>query len=151
YLVSISAEGPATVKKLSHSVVVWSKDQSRLVFTVFFSREMQNAVLPNVQSAFLASAKYWNRFWSMGGAVELSNSRDKRSEELERRVVLSQYLTAIQCSGSLPPQETGLTVNSWYGKFHLEMHWWHGAHFALWNRLPLFERSLAWYQTILPQ
>ncbi|HEU0253316.1 MAG TPA: hypothetical protein VFR12_09820, partial [Pyrinomonadaceae bacterium] len=55
-----------------------------------------------------------------------------------------------QCCGSMPPQETGLTVNSWYGKFHLEMHWWHAAHFALWNRLPLLERSLAWYSKILP-
>ena len=152
YFVSISAEGPATVTKLSqHSFVVWPKDQRRLLFTVFFSREKPNAALPNVQSTFSASAKYWNHFWSTGGAVDLSNSRDQRSEELERRVVLSQYLTAIQCSGNLPPQETGLTFNSWYGKFHLEMHWWHGAHFALWNRLPLFERSLDWYQTILPQ
>jgi len=152
YFVSISAERPASVTKLSqHSFVVWPKNQSRLLFTVFFSREMPNAALPDVPSTFSASAKYWNHFWSTGGAVDLSNSRDKRSEELERRVVLSQYLTAIQCSGNLPPQETGLTVNSWYGKFHLEMHWWHGAHFALWNRLPLFERSLAWYQTILPQ
>jgi len=152
YVVSISVEGPATVAKLSqHSVVVWPKDQSRLLFTVFFSREVLNAALPNVPATFSASAKYWNRFWSTGGTVELSNSRDKRSEELERRIVLSQYLTAIQCSGNIPPQETGLTVNSWYGKFHLEMHWWHGAHFALWNRLALFERSLAWYDKILPQ
>jgi hypothetical protein len=30
------------------------------------------------------------------------------------------------------------------------MHWWHAAHFALWNRLPLLERSLDWYQQILP-
>jgi hypothetical protein len=51
----------------------------------------------------------------------------------------------------MPPQETGLTVNSWYGKFHLEMHWWHATHFALWNRLSLFEKSLAWYQSILPR
>ena len=64
--------------------------------------------------------------------------------------MLSQYLTAIQCCGSMPPQETGLTVNSWYGKFHLEMHWWHAAHFAVWNRLPLLEKSLAWYHSILP-
>ncbi len=56
----------------------------------------------------------------------------------------------IQCAGSLPPQETGLTVNSWYGKSHLEMHLWHGTHFALWNRLALFERSLGWYESILP-
>ncbi len=24
-------------------------------------------------------------------------------------------------------QETGLTFNSWYGKFHIEMHWWHAV------------------------
>ena len=53
--------------------------------------------------------------------------------------------------GSLPPQETGLTCNSWYGKFHLEMHWWHAVHFALWDRLPLLERSLGYYDDILPQ
>ena len=34
----------------------------------------------------------------------------------------------------MPPQETGLTCNSWYGKFHLEMHYWHAAHFASWGR-----------------
>jgi len=65
--------------------------------------------------------------------------------------VLSQYLTAIQCAGRFPPQETGLTYNSWEGKFHLEMHWWHAAHFALWNRLPLLERSLDYYRSILPR
>jgi hypothetical protein len=59
-------------------------------------------------------------------------------------------LTAIQCAGSLPPQETGLTCNSWYGKFHLEMHYWHAAHFAHWGRAPLLERSLGWYRAILP-
>ena len=64
--------------------------------------------------------------------------------------MLSQYLTAIQCSGSLPPQETGLTCNSWYGKFHLEMHYWHAAHFAAWGRPPLLERSLAWYAQFCP-
>jgi hypothetical protein len=81
----------------------------------------------------------------------LSQSKDERWFELERRIVLSQYLTAIQCAGSLPPQETGLTYNSWEGKFHLEMHWWHAAHFALWNRLPMLERSLGYYKRILPR
>jgi protein-glucosylgalactosylhydroxylysine glucosidase len=89
-------------------------------------------------------------FWTRGAAVELSESRDKRAFELERRIILSQYLTAINCSGSLPPQETGLTANSWYGKFHLEMHWWHAAQFALWNRLPMLENSLDWYARVLP-
>jgi hypothetical protein len=31
------------------------------------------------------------------------------------------------------------------------MHWWHAAHFALWNRIGLLERSLDYYQRILPQ
>jgi protein-glucosylgalactosylhydroxylysine glucosidase len=93
---------------------------------------------------------YWKTFWSTGGAIDLSESSDPRWEELERRIVLSQYLTAIQSQQKYPPQETGLTCNSWFGKFHLEMHWWHGVHFALWDRLPMLERSLGWYSEILP-
>jgi hypothetical protein len=93
---------------------------------------------------------HWTDFWQSGAAVDFSGSRDTRADELERRVVLSQYLTAIQCAGTLPPQETGLTCNSWYGKYHLEMHWWHAAHFPMWGRAPLLERSLGWYNAILP-
>ncbi len=50
----------------------------------------------------------------------------------------------------MPPAETGLTCNSWYGKFHLEMHPWHAAHFPLWGRPELLERSMDWYLRILP-
>ncbi|TDD41488.1 hypothetical protein E1286_32620 [Nonomuraea terrae] len=98
-----------------------------------------------------ASERHWERFWSTGGAVDLSGSHDERAPELERRVVLSQYLTAIHCAGSTPPAETGLMANSWRGRFHLEMHWWHAAHFPLWGRPELLERSLGWYAAILPR
>jgi hypothetical protein len=64
--------------------------------------------------------------------------------------VLSQYLMAVNASGSLPPQESGLFNNGWNGKFHLEMHWWHGVHHALWGRWGRFDRSLGWYARILP-
>jgi hypothetical protein len=107
--------------------------------------------LPSFDETRVAASEHWNEFWRTGGAIDLSSSRDPRWFELERRIVLSQYLTAIQCAGSLPPQETGLTYNSWKGKFHLEMHWWHAAHFALWNRLPLLEKSLGYYENILPR
>jgi hypothetical protein len=30
------------------------------------------------------------------------------------------------------------------------MHWWHAAHFPMWNRTHLLERSLGWYNAILP-
>jgi hypothetical protein len=119
-----------------------------LEFVISFSEQPgpQPATVDETRSA---SAGHWQGFWERGGALDLSGSADPRASELERRVVLSQYLTAIQGSGSRPPQETGLTYNSWFGKFHLEMHWWHAAHFALWNRVELLERSLPWYTRIL--
>jgi len=45
----------------------------------------------------------------------------------------------------LPPAETGLTYNSWFGKFHLEMHWWHGVHYVLWGREDILVRQLDYY------
>jgi hypothetical protein len=114
-----------------------------------FSLEPLPTTLPRFSETRRACVRHWERFWSTGGAIELGESVQER--ELERRVVLSQYLTAIQCAGSRPPQETGLMQNSWHGKFHLEMHWWHAAHFPLWGRATLLERSLPWYEKILPQ
>ena len=153
YFVSIQWYGAAKITEAGpHSFILSAvESQPRLNFTVSFSRDPTISQRVSTQSTLNASAEHWRRFWSTGGAIELADSVDTRAQELERRTVLSQYLTAIQCSGNLPPQETGLTVNSWYGKFHLEMHWWHATHFALWNRLPLFERSLQWYETILPR
>ena len=136
--------------KDGHDFLLRGLSSSRFDFAIAFSPTPLAGAPPDAAGTFDASRKHWARFWGTGGAVELADSRDKRALEVERRVVLSQYLTAIQCSGKLPPQETGLTVNSWYGKFHLEMHWWHAAHFALWDRLPLLENSLGWYETILP-
>jgi hypothetical protein len=104
----------------------------------------------DAETVFAASRAHWPRFWASGAALDLAGSADPRAPELERRAVLSQYLTAIQCSGSLPPQETGLTTNSWRGRFHLEMHWWHAAHFALWGRPELLRRSMDFYRRILP-
>lgn len=117
---------------------------------VTFSPKEIAKPLPEFDEVRTASADHWRRFWTSGGAIDFSLCTDPRAAELERRVVLSQYLTAIQCSGSRPPQETGLTCNSWFGKSHLEMHWWHAVHFALWNRAELLERSLPWYESILP-
>ena len=110
-----------------------------------------NDRLTSFDATKFAAQKHWNSFWQTGGAIDLSGSKDPRWFELERRIVLSQYLTAIQDAGKNPPQETGLTYNTWEGKFHLEMHFWHEAHFALWNRLPLLEKSLDYYQKILPR
>ncbi|HEY0460593.1 MAG TPA: hypothetical protein VGC97_15760 [Pyrinomonadaceae bacterium] len=133
-----------------HHFLLKTSGARKLEFVASFSPNAPLENLPSAAATFSANESYWKNFWTKGAAVELSETNDKRARELERRIILSQYLTAINCSGSLPPQETGLTTNSWYGKFHLEMHWWHAAHFALWNRLPMFEKSLDWYNTVLP-
>lgn len=96
------------------------------------------------------AAAWWEGYWRTGAAVNLAGSTDPRAHELERRIVLSQYLTAVNGAGTTPPAETGLTYSTWSGKFHLEMHWWHGAHFPLWGRGHLLERSLGWYHDALP-
>ncbi|HPZ51244.1 MAG TPA: hypothetical protein PLA44_15440, partial [Propionibacteriaceae bacterium] len=94
------------------------------------------------------SEQFWAEFWLSGGAIDVAGSSDPRAHELERRLVLSQYLTRVHGGGLTPPQETGFVTNSWQGKFHLEMHWWHSAHFALWGRPELLEKQLGWYESI---
>ena len=83
--------------------------------------------------------------------IDLGESTDERAGELERRTILSLYLTRIQMAGSVPPEETGLTCNSWHGKHNVEVVVMHLAHFASWNRIDLLEKGLAWYLTIIPE
>ncbi|HET7623676.1 MAG TPA: hypothetical protein VFM25_00305 [Verrucomicrobiae bacterium] len=128
-----------------------SPEKDSMEFVAAFSPKPLTESLPSFAETKAAAISHWNHFWSTGGAIDLSGSKDPRWHELERRIVLSEYLTAIQCSGEYPPQETGLTYNTWEGKFHLEMHWWHAAHFALWDRLPMLEKSLGYYHDILPR
>jgi hypothetical protein len=150
YYVDIRWHGAAQFKKIkNHSYILLINERQKFEFTCHFSPNQETAH-DNADSTFARSKQHWRQFWCSGGVVDLSKSTHPRAAELERRIVLSQYLTAIQCSGSLPPQETGLTVTSWYGKFHLEMHWWHAVHFVLWDRPQLLEKSMSWYQSILP-
>ena len=92
-----------------------------------------------------ATQKFWHDWWQSGAIVDFSQCTDPRAQELERRVVLSQYLTQINCANNMPPQETGLTYNSWFGRPHLEMTWWHAVDFALWNHPENIRQMLEWY------
>ncbi|HEU5078963.1 MAG TPA: family 43 glycosylhydrolase [Opitutaceae bacterium] len=127
-------------------------NSSRLEFTLGFARERSAAEQANstASSVISAATVAWEHFWQTSAVLDLSGSTDPRAAELERRVVLSQYLTAVQLAGDVPPQESGLTCSTWYGKHHTEMLWWHAAHFALWGHPELLEKNLAWYQAHLP-
>jgi hypothetical protein len=132
---------PQSAPSLPHAVTVM----------VLFSRQPHRGALPSAAAARAAVGDHWAHFWESGGAVDLSGSTDPRAFELERRIVLSQYLMAVNAAGGYPPQETGLFSNSWYGKFHLEMLPWHEAWLAVWGHPALLERSMAWYSSHLRQ
>src|SRR6185436_14483269 len=145
------SKGDITKAQQPHTIVLNpSGDDGEFEFSVAFKRDSTFEPL-NFKSTEQNSIEHWKKFWESGGAIDFSECTDPRAKELERRVVLSQYLTKIQCAGSMPPQETGLTMNSWYGKFHLEMYWWHAAHFAQWGRPALVEKSIAWFDKTMPK
>lgn len=150
YYVKIRWENKAQLTEKAKNYFVLRSESNDLNFTCQFTPNLSDSVISNSTQLVADARKYWNHFWKSGAAADFSKCTDSRAKELERRVVLSQYLLAIQCAGTTPPQETGLTYNSWYGKFHLEMIWWHQAQFALWNRPEMLERTLEWYHIAEP-
>jgi hypothetical protein len=151
YYVTIEWEGDATLSIKEKNYFVLTSSTNNLQFSAWFMQEDKSPEsLPEFAEVRQAASSHWNNFWTKGAAVDFSDCKDERAVELERRVVLSQYLLAIQCAGNTPPQETGLTYNSWYGKFHMEMIYWHQAQFALWGRPELMNRTLDWYHKVEP-
>lgn len=150
YYIGLNWNGSAhlTQKQLHEFIITPGNNNSNFILSCRFSPHKINTQISSYIQTKGNNALRWKQFWQRGGAIDFSRSTDARANELERRIILSQYLTKIQCAGNYPPQETGLTYNSWFGKPHLEMHWWHGAHFALWGRIDLLEKSLQWYKTI---
>lgn len=118
-------------------------------FVCEFSPQKRNDPLISADKCMEASKTGWREFWNTGAAIDLSESTDARWMELERRIVLSQYLMKVNEAGSLPPQESGLVNNGWYGRFHFEMIWWHGVHWALWDRWEQWDKSLGIYNRFL--
>lgn len=134
----------------SHRFLLTPESTDRIELSCGFSRTIPGEMQPSAPRIHKESAGAWKTFWESGAAIDLSESSDPRWKELERRTVLSQYLMKVNEAGELPPQESGLVNNGWYGRFHFEMIWWHGVHYALWNRPALFDGYLDIYQRYLP-
>ena len=152
YYVELKWEGKALLKEKEKNYFVLLPQEDTFSFSCAFTvnEPDQLAALPNFSEVESLAKNHWASFWEKGAAVDFSHCTDPRAKELERRVVLSQYLLAIQCAGSTPPQETGLTYNSWFGKYHLEMIWWHQAWQPLWGHPELLSHTLEWYKTVEP-
>jgi protein-glucosylgalactosylhydroxylysine glucosidase len=149
YFVQYNFTSASTVQlRRQHDYIIQPSAGTKSFEASFYFTPTSKKNAPSFAETKANSNTQWNKFWKSGGAIDLTGSTDKRAAELERRIVLSQYLTKVQCASAYPPQETGLTFNSWFGKPHLEMHWWHAVHYALWGRTELMEKSLDWYFTV---
>ncbi|HXE06247.1 MAG TPA: hypothetical protein VN612_00035 [Acidobacteriaceae bacterium] len=127
-----------------------SSNSNSIDLAAWFSPRAINAPADTFAAVESASRAHWQHYWMTGGVIDFSGTADPRAAELERRIVLSQYVMAVHDANSWPPQETGLGVNSWYGKFHMEMYWWHSAHWALWGHADILERSLNNLHALMP-
>ena len=153
YYIYIRWEGQAKLSETAAHSWQLSTDEDNLAFEVEYlttgGHQGRHIIFPfRFADAQKTTQKFWHQFWSETAFVDFGACTDPRAKELERRVVLSQYLTRINCANYMPPQETGLTYNSWFGRPHLEMTWWHAVDFALWNQPKVVERMLVWYHKV---
>ena len=148
YYVRILWEGEATFKACDRHHFELTTDEDILTFSAEYLPHQPNQADTTgfeYDQYHKATLRHWNHWWKQGAIIDFSRCTDPRAKELERRVVLSQYLTQINCANNMPPQESGLTYNTWFGRPHLEMTWWHITDFALWNHPETVQQILAWY------
>jgi hypothetical protein len=157
---SIRAPGPASTEKnpplripaeVTNAYIVSARGTKVMAFVCAFSATPLPSNLPTCAETKAACAAHWKKHWTTGGAIDLSASKDARWQELERRVVLSQYLMAAMSAGSWPSSENGLLgIDPWRGQFHMEMVWWHLAHYALWDRWDQADEAIGCYRRFAP-
>ena len=150
YYVLLQWEGNATLQECDRHHFQLSTTDDVLTFAAEYLPENPITLSNQIKSFeydqyHKATLRHWSHWWKEGAIADFSACTDPRAKELERRVVLSQYLTQINCANNMPPQETGLTYNSWFGRPHLEMAWWHLVDFTLWNRHETLVPILDWY------
>lgn len=111
----------------------------------FYSSKEENEMTLGINEKIKRSLNLWPEFWNKTKEYYNDNL------EIERRIVLSLYLIRVNSLGIYPPAETGLTCNSWYGKFHLEMHLWHDLGMIYYGHYDLVIPSIDYYFTILDE
>lgn len=150
----ITSDSNVTINKCNNSVAATIKSNGIHSYNIITTDDELNMSVNFNKSIYTPatydtiagnSRHFWHNYWTTGKFLNSDN------KELIRRVILSQYLLVINDSGYIPPAETGLTCNSWYGKAHLEMHYWHMAWAPLWGHPELLTRSFDWYIDILDE
>ena len=93
-----------SVDEHRYSVIPRGEESSFSVTIAYALGAIQT--LPTVSSIQTESKKTWQSYWSDHGFVDVvPGSSDSRADELQRRIVLSQYLLRVNEAGDNPPQE----------------------------------------------
>lgn len=135
---------------LSPAKILPGKGRRRMTFTAQYGLDLEAPALPS--QIRRRNSRGWNEYWQEGGFIDVTQSTNPKSMELQRRIILSQYAMRINSAANgQPPQESGLVYNGWWGKFHLEMVVWHCAQWATWGRQKYFDRIFpSVYESLLP-
>ncbi|EPS35285.1 hypothetical protein H072_11365 [Dactylellina haptotyla CBS 200.50] len=149
YFTSISWNNSAALSRVnqtSHRYILQpsSGNAQNFSFSVAFTPDVgPHDHVFSFNSVLSTSARWWASYWNAGAFIDLTGTNSGSATELQRRIILSQYGMAVNdaANGAIA-QESGLTNNGWYGKFHLEMTMWHVSHWLSWSKTDIFARSM---------
>lgn len=115
----LEPSGSSAVTAHRYTLSASSKSRHRpdtLDFTANFSPDKKTAALPS--SIRDRNSEGWHQYWNEGGFVDLTSSSSTKADELQRRIILSQYHVRVNSAAKgQSPQESGLMNNGWYGMY----------------------------------
>jgi hypothetical protein len=89
----------------SNKFVLNSSNSDTLQLVVAFDATANSQYnLPSYDSIVAASKEWWADYWVSGAFIDLSATKNANATELQRRIILSQYLVAVNEASHNPPQ-----------------------------------------------
>ena len=90
------------------------RDEPWMVAKAAATESLLSTGPPSFDTVRALAAASWADYWTHGAFIAFEGrDSDADAMELERRIVLSLYLTRVHSTGAEPPAETGLLCNSW--------------------------------------
>lgn len=120
YFLTAAWEGPGQVtgpEDGTHRYFLTVPGTTQLNLTAAFAPTALTKVI-SLDELVVGAESWWEDYWTSGAFVDMSSTDSENATALQRRIILSQYLLAVNSASSNPPQESGLVNNGWYGKFH---------------------------------